>query len=165
VTGCQHDVRTTSFKFIDAAALPPPTDASELRIEKSRTIFVDAEPIEPLARPDWPDVKPSPRSLPLILKVRILVDEDGRVGGVTKSIADTSLASSFSSRCFDSIKAAVEQWRFEPARLMVLEPQADGRPLVVSSSLTGTSFEVAFTFSSTGVVDSTVSLNHYDQRR
>jgi hypothetical protein len=165
VTGCQHDVPTASFKFIEAAVLPPPIDASELRIEQSRTIFVDAEPIEPLTRPKWPEVKFSRASLPLTLKVRILVGEDGWVGGVTKSIADISIASPFSSSCYESIKAAVEQWRFEPARLMVLEPQTDGRPLVVSSSLTGTSFEVAFTFSSTGIVDSTVSMDHHDERR
>ena len=97
VTGCQHEVRTTSFKFIDAAVLAPPVDASELGIEKNRTIFVDAEPIEPLKRPSWPDVKPPRASLPLTLKVRILVDEEGAVGGVMKSVADVSIPSPFSS--------------------------------------------------------------------
>ena len=155
-TGCQHGVRTTSFQFIDRAGLPPPIDASELRIEKTRTIFVDARPIEPLARPEWPETASAP-SIPLTLKVRILVGEDGSVRGMIKSIADVSIPSAFSSSCFESIKTTVDRWRFEPAQLMVLEPQADGRPLVVSSSLTGSSFEVAFTFSSTGVVDSTIA--------
>ncbi|HTO02196.1 MAG TPA: hypothetical protein VL069_00780 [Opitutus sp.] len=163
-TGCQHGAPTTSFQFIDEAGLPPPTDASALHIEKRRTIFVDARPIEPLARAEWPETSSIP-SNPLTLKVRILVGEDGCVRGVTKSIADVATPSPFASSCFDSIKTAVDRWRFESAQLMVLEPQTDGRPLVVSSSLTGTSFEVAFTFSPHGVVDSTLSLNHHDQRR
>jgi hypothetical protein len=159
-SGCQHAPRSASFEFVDPTRLQmPATDASKLRIEKSRTMFVDATPIEPLARPVWPNGRPSPPPQPLTLKVRILVDEGGRVQGLTKSIADFSVPSQFSERCFEAIRVAVDRWRFEPAQLMVVEPQNDGRALMVSSSLVGTSFEVAFTFSSTGKVDSTMARN------
>jgi hypothetical protein len=137
----------------------PDTREGEPRIESGRTIFVDATPVQPLARPVCPDVEPSSSVQPVALKVRILVREDGRVHGLEKSIADFSIPSRFSERCFDAIGVAVNQWQFEPAQLMVVEPQADGRALVVSSSRVGTSFEVAFTFSTAGKVDSTMARN------
>jgi hypothetical protein len=156
--GCRHSAHSATFEFVDPTRVQmPATDASQLRIERSRTIFVDAVTVEPLALPVWPEIESSLPSQPLVFKVRILVGENGRVQGVKKSIADFSLPSHVSSRCFEAIRVAVDQWRFEPAQLMVLEPQEDGRPLVVSSSPESTSFEVAFSFSSTGKVDSVIA--------
>jgi hypothetical protein len=152
-SGCARTAQTVSFKFVRPAGLPAgAVDDQKIEIKRGETVFVDARPIEPLAEPGYPPGFSLRAGETLTLVVRIVVGADGRVEDVRKSLADFSLPSAFSEQCLDAVKAAVAQWRFEPAQLAVVQPQPNGRPLIVSSTPTERPFEIAFTFSSSGRV-------------
>ena len=125
-----------------------------MKLEKGRTIFVDAKPIGNLANPRFPSGAIKKPNSPVTIVVRVAVDAEGKASVAGKSIADFSLPTPFTGACEEAIREAVAQWKFEPAQLAVLEPQSDGQPLLVSSSATETTFEIAFTFTPSGHVDS-----------
>ncbi|HYD84976.1 MAG TPA: hypothetical protein VEA63_13015, partial [Opitutus sp.] len=155
LSGCRT-AKTASFRFVDPARLDAPIDASKVKIEEQTVIFIDATPIGTLATPDFPDGAWALPKSSLTVVVRVAVNEKGRAMVVGKSIGDLSLSTPFTAACEEAIHRAVATWRFEPAQLGTLEPQEDGRPLLVSSSVTDTMLEVAFTFSPSGRVGATV---------
>jgi hypothetical protein len=149
--GCAQPAKTVSFKFV-AVTVPPTrtTDPSQYQVKQGETVFVDARPIEPLATPSFPAAAPQRGAEPVTIVVKIVVGADGRVDDVQRSLADFSGPTPFARECFEAVKAAVAQWKFEPAELAVVRPQANGRPLIVSSTPTERTFEIAFTFSPNG---------------
>ena len=151
--GCAHSTKSVSFKFVELAAGPAGTlNADKYEITRGQTVFVDAKPIEPLATPNYPTGSRKPNGDPVTIVVKFVVGADGRVEEIGKSIADFSAPTPFTRECFDAVTDAVARWRFEPAQLAVVEPQANGRPLIVSSTPTERRFEIAVTFSSSGRV-------------
>lgn len=151
--GCRSQ-GSASFKFVDPARMVAPADASKLKIAKRTTIFVDAKPVGSLASPRFPVGSFRAPNRAVTIVVRVAVDENGRATVLGKSLADLSLPTPFTEACADTIEEAVAQWKFEPAQLAVLEPQKDGRPLLVSSAATDTVFETSFTFDPSGSVGS-----------
>jgi len=150
---CAHPAKNVSFTFVELAAGPAGTaDADKYNISSGETVFVDARPIEPLATPLYPTGYPKPNADPVTIVVKFVVGADGRVEEIGRSIADFSVPTPFSGECFESVKDALAQWRFEPAQIAVVKPQANGRPLIVSSTPTERRFEIAVTFSSSGRV-------------
>jgi hypothetical protein len=150
---CAQTAKTVSFKFVQPTALSAgTTDEQKYEIAPGETVFVDAKPIEPLASPNYPTGSSKRDGDSVTVVVRIVVGADGRVEEVRRSIIDFSLFTPFSSECFEAVKEAVAQWRFEPAQLAVVKPQSNGRPLIVSSTPTERPFEIAFTFSASGRV-------------
>jgi hypothetical protein len=149
--GC-HSANTTSFKVVDPVRIDGPTDASKLKIEKERSVFIDAKPIGGLGNPAFPGGKLPPG--PVTITVRVAVDEEGRASVLGKSLSDLSASTPFAAACDRMISQAVAEWKFEPAQIALLEPQQDGRPLLVSSRVTDTTSEVAFTFTPSGDVGS-----------
>lgn len=156
---CAHSAKSVSFKFVAPASGPAVTpDAEKLEVKRGETIFVDAKPIEPLATPIYPTGSRKPNADPVTIVVKIVVGADGRVEDIGRSIADLSLPTAFSQECFEAVTNAVAQWRFEPALLAVVEPQANGRPRIISSTPTERRFEIAVTFSSSGRVAPDVAI-------
>ena len=161
--GCTHSARSVSFKFVDPAAGPTGAVAADNHeITRGETVFVDAKPIEPLALPNYPTGLPQTNADPVTIVVRFLVGADGRVEEIGRSIADFSVPTPFSRACFEAVTEAVARWRFEPAQLAIVHPQANGRPLIVSSSPTERRFEIAVTFSPSGRVTPVLSSGHAD---
>ena len=151
--GCAHSAKSVSFKFVAPASGPAGTpNADKLEVKRGETVFVDAKPLEPLATPIYPATSRKPHADPVTIVVKIVVGADGRVEDIGKSIADLSLPTAFYQECFEAVTNAIAQWRFEPALLAVVEPQANGRPRIVSSTPTERRFEIAFTFSPSGRV-------------
>jgi hypothetical protein len=150
---CTHSAKRVSFKFVELAAGPAgAADAERYTITRGETVFVDAKPIEPLATPIYPTGSPKPSADPVTVVVKFVVGADGRVEEIGRSIADFTVPTPFSGECFEAVKDALAQWRFEPAQIAVVKPQANGRPLIVSSTPTERRFEIAVTFSSFGRV-------------
>jgi len=150
---CAHSAKSVSFKFVELAAVPAVAlDADKLEIKRGQTVFVDARPIQPLATPNYPTGSRKPNAVPVTIVVKIVVGADGRVEDIGRSIADLSVPTAFSQECFEAVTNAIAQWRFEPAQIAVVEPQANGRPLIISSTPTERRFEIAVTFSSSGRV-------------
>jgi hypothetical protein len=151
--GCGHSAKSVSFKFVAPAAGAAGTlEAEKYEITQGETVFVDARPIEPLATPVYPAGSRKRGADAVTIVVKIVVGADGRVEEIGKSIADLSVPTSFSQECFEAVTEAIAQWRFEPARLAVVKSQANGRPLIISSTPTERRFEIAVTFSSSGRV-------------
>jgi hypothetical protein len=150
---CAHSAKTVSFKFVHpAGGAAGPVDAGKYEIKRGETVFVDAKPIEPLATPSYPTGSPKPNADSVTIVVKMVVGADGRVEDIGRSMADLSVSTPFSQECFEAVKDAVARWRFEPAQIAVVEPQANGRPRIVSSTPTERRFEIAITFSSSGRV-------------
>lgn len=150
---CAHSAKSVSFKFVEASAGAAGTlDADKYEITRGETAFVDARPIEPLATPNFPSGFLKPNDDPVTIVVKIVVGADGRVEEMGKSLADFSAPTPFARACFEAVTDAIAQWRFEPAQIAVVEPQAKGRPRIVSSMPTERRFEIAVTFSSSGRV-------------
>ena len=149
LAGCESS-KTTSFTLVDPARVEHATDASELKIEKGKSVFVDARPMGALSPPEFPSGSFFAQSSKLVIVVRVRIDEEGRAVVLGRSVTDLSVRSPFSAACDEAIAQAVAKWRFEPAQIGVLEPQADGRPLLVSSEPVDTTLEIAFTFESSG---------------
>jgi hypothetical protein len=151
--GCAHSAKSVSFKFVAPPPGPAVTpNADTLEVRRGETVFVDAKPIEPLATPVYPAGSRKPHAESVTIVVKIVVGADGRVEDMGKSMADLSLPTAFYQECFEAATNAIAQWRFEPAMLAVVEPQANGRARSVFSTPTERRFEVAFTFSSSGRV-------------
>ena len=151
--GCAHSAKSVAFKFVPPAGTPTAAaGADRMEIKRGETVFVDAKPIEPLATPIYPSGARPAKSEAVTIVVKIVVGADGRVEDIGRSLADLSVPTPFAQACFEAAKAAVNQWRFEPAQIAVVAPQANGRPLIVSSTPTERRFEVAITFSSSGRV-------------
>ncbi|MEO5959834.1 MAG: hypothetical protein ABIZ49_03065 [Opitutaceae bacterium] len=164
--GCAQPAKIVSFKFVDLKAGPAGAiDIGKYEIKRGETVFVDAKPIEPLKTPSYPTNSPKPHADSVTVVAKIVVGADGRVEEIQRSIADFSLPTPFSRDCFEAAKDAISQWRFEPAQIAVVQPQANGRPLIVSSTPTDRSFEIAFTFSSSGRVVSAFSKDKERQTR
>lgn len=152
-SGCGHSAKKVSFKFVQPVAGPTvAADADKVEIKRGETVFVDARPIEPLAAPNFPAGSRKANADPVTIVVKIVVGADGRVEDVGRSLADLAVPTAFSQECFEAVTEAIAQWRFEPAQLAVVEPQANGRARIISSTPTERRFEVAFTFSSSGRV-------------
>jgi hypothetical protein len=154
LASCKSQSGVASLRFVNPLRTDPPVDASKLRIEVSTTVFSEAEPIEPLALPQYPHAALAAHTGAITIVVKIRVGKDGLVKEVSRSLADTSFPTRFDSDFHRSIEAALAQWRFEPAEISRLEPVKDGPPIVADSTEAETSFDVEFRFSQSGAVTS-----------
>ena len=150
--GCQHRTGLASFEFIDPVHPGPPTDARKLKLEIGTTVFVDAKPIEPLTIPTYPPTVLATNAMPITIAVRISVGADGRVNEINPSFAAVSFPSRYNEEFHKAIEAALATWRFESAQWAQLEPSKDGPPIVKSKTDTETSFDIVFTFTTSGSV-------------
>ncbi len=130
--------------------MPKPRDASKLRIAKSMSVFVNAEPILPLAAPVYPKSALAARLGNVTIAVKITVGTNGRVTSTDPSFVRITLPTRFKDDFDAAIEAALSQWRFEPAQLARLDPQAADAPVVVGTEAAETSFDVVFTFTASG---------------
>jgi hypothetical protein len=149
--GCRHlPTGTSSFEFVDGPDAPKPQDASQLRITKSMSVFVDAKPIPPLAAPVYPKNALAAHLGTVSIAVKITIGTNGRVTSIAPSFARISLPTRDKNDFDDAIEEALSEWRFEPAQLAHLDPQTADAPVIVGTEATETSFDVVFTFSASG---------------
>jgi hypothetical protein len=152
--GCQNrPPPKASFSFVDPAhRRVAEVDPGKYKITEEVGAYVDAKPHEPLAAPTFPPGALGGLRRPHVMTVSIKVGADGLVSYLGPSLAAVSIPSEFDQDFVEAIKAALSQWRFEPAHLVRLSPQPDGTPIVTDFEDVEATFEVAFTFAPGGKV-------------
>jgi hypothetical protein len=155
---CRHAAINgrTSFAFVDeVGTLPrPPIDASKMKVMEAISVIVPPKPLGELTPPQYPPAALKVRLQDIALAVTLSIDENGKVVDVQRSIARMASTTAFQEEFLAAAEMAVRAWRFEPAKLAHIEPQPDGRPLVVGTENTSSKLTVAFTFSASGTVTS-----------
>jgi hypothetical protein len=164
VAGCHHVSAPpregrSSFKIIEPPARapanrPPPLDAEQ---QPFVNITIPAEPIEPLAKPLYPQDALTAHAGLAIVGLRIVVGTDGQVVDVGPSLLVPSLAGRYAEAFRAAAEAAVRQWRFRPAKMRRLERVASDQGPYWRAAQTEpieASCDVAFTFNADGLVTS-----------
>lgn len=151
--GCQHaPTGTAAFSFVEAGHDPAPVvDASAYKITQGTSVFVQAKPIPPLAVPAYPTAALAAHAGTVVVHVTVTVGTDGLISGISPNRMAIDVPSRFDRDFQEAIRAALVQWRFEPAQLARLDPgPGGGAPIVVDSRDVEGRLGVAFTFSSSG---------------
>lgn len=161
--GCRHVASVSapagqsSIRFV-AAPAEAPVGKSEFSVRAGppRELFRDATPIGRLATPTYPPAALRARAGQMTVGARITVDTAGRVSNVGPSLVALSIPSQFSNEFQAAVEAAVEQWKFQPAKILHLEqaPDGDGGTYsrVAREEKIETYFDVVFTFTASGEV-------------
>jgi hypothetical protein len=151
LTGCQHKTGSASAAFVDPHE-PTVHDSRKLDLAKSPQVYVDAQPIQPLAMPIYPRHALGARAGKTVVLVDITVSPDGRVSHAATNIADLSGLNEGADGFFSAIQMAVQTWEFVPAELDTVRAEPSGRVLVLNSEKIERVFTVAFTFTQQGGV-------------
>jgi hypothetical protein len=163
LAGCQHaavapvaDEGTSSFKFVEP---PPPSPAKKAAVAVGAAQPADqvshAQPIWPLAKPEYPATALAAHAGLATVGVCITVDTEGRVSDVGLSPFCLSTPSPFAAEFRASVEAAVARWRFRPAEIRHFEivKHPDGDYLHLKSRETVEwKYDVSFTFNAKGDV-------------
>jgi hypothetical protein len=160
--GCRHASTgvgegVSSFQFGPAAVPLEKTQAKvSMGISTSRDVLVDAQPIEPLAKPVYPKIARAAKLGVVTVAVQITIDAEGRVANVTPSLSQLAMPRRFSREFEDAVEAALAQWRFTPSELRHMEeaPGAEGGTYLrlARREKIEAKGEVVFTFNDTGEV-------------
>jgi TonB family protein len=155
-SGCQHAATgTAAFAFVDPGhEREPGVDASDYKITEGTSVFVDAKPIPPLAMPAYPARALAARAGTVWVHVTVTIGADGLVSDISPNRTAVDIPTRFDEDFQESIRAALLQWRFEPAQVADLEPRAGDAPFVADSRDVESKLGVVFTFSSSGNVSS-----------
>src|SRR5271169_3618922 len=132
LSACNHPSGSSSFEFVDRQHPEPAVDAAKLDVSKSINAFVQAKPELPLVAPVYPKAGLSATIGSTTIVVTINIGKDGRVEDVRPSMAAVRIPTRFDRDFDDAIRAAVAQWRFEPAKSARLEPSKNG-PIVTDA--------------------------------
>jgi hypothetical protein len=146
----------SSVYFIDRAVPEGPTSLGKIKITTSTTGLIQAEPKGPLTLPLYPTEALAAHLGNVTKTVQVNIGKDGRVSSVTSSMLGFSIPTKFDSQFDRAIEVAAAKWEFNPAYAVPLEPGKDGTPIVGDPVPTESSLDAVFTFSSSGVVTSTV---------
>jgi hypothetical protein len=162
LAGCWHtDVSesdgSSSFLFGPVATPPGKTHANDsIEISTTRDVLVDAEPIEPLAKPVYPKIARGAKLGVVTVAVQITIDPEGRVANVTPSLSQLAMPRRFSREFEDAVERALAQWRFTPSEIRHMEEAsgAEGGTYMrlARREKIEAKGEVVFTFKDTGEV-------------
>ncbi len=167
VGGCRHapvakagPEGRSAFRFVedaDASLAAGTTAAITTGPRQPVDVRVPAEPIQPLAEPEYPRAARGGQSGPALVGVRITVDATGRVVDVGPSLRAISTPGPWAAEFRAAVEAAVAQWRFTPAEIRRLVPGRGGPQqedywVVTRAEKTDATFDVAFTFTAAGDV-------------
>lgn len=149
----------SAFTFIEA---PSPTESArqgEMTTGPRQPVdvLVAAEPILPLATPEYPAAALGRQRVPALIGVRITVDERGWVTDVAPSQKALTMPGPFVAEFQAAVQTAVAQWHFRPAEKRHLVPGRGGPMkedywVVTRAEKTEAVFDVAFTFTASGDV-------------
>jgi hypothetical protein len=145
---------TSSFEMLEPAV--PPTAKSDAKGDVSDTGIV-INPIPPsvigdLAKPVYPAAALAAKAGECIVYATITIDSTGTVSEVRPSWQRMNIPGRFSVQFFEAIKTAVSRWKFEPARNVYWQKQADGDLRYVSTEIISAQTDIKFTFEASGVV-------------
>ncbi len=162
LAGCRHadgsqSDGSSSFLFGPGATPLGKTRAKgAIEISTTRDVLVDAQPIEPLAKPFYPKIARGAKLGVVTVAVQITIDPEGRVADVTPSLSQLAMPRRFSREFEDAVEAALAQWRFTPSEIRHVEegrgPEGGTDLRLVRREKIEAKGEVVFTFNDTGDV-------------
>ena len=160
LTACRHAptpvaIGSSAVSFIEPPAAPPKVGSGEIKEPVSRTLYVEARPIQPLALPIYPTKALAAKAGQATVGVNVTVDTSGQVTEIRSSILTFSTPGPFAGDFRTAVETALRQWRFAPAESQEIEPilgldQPATR--VTRSEKVETTFELSFTFTASGGV-------------
>jgi len=166
LSGCRHvpvapEVGRSSFVVVE----PPPAlskaDASETPALTNRTQYRQARVKGDPALPVYPPRALAAQAGAAQVGVRVTVDTEGRVADLRPSmLAATIVPPDFAADFQEAVETAVRQWKFTPARLDTIETVTTNGftyERVARSERLEVEFDLAFTFTSSGKVESGTS--------
>lgn len=129
-SGCQQTqtelppAGKSTHVFVEPSA--PAAKASPVSPSEQRAPLIalePARPLEPLAQPVYPAVARGRQTVPVMVGVRLMVDETGKVADVRYSPLALSTPGAFAGEFQAAVESAVRQWRFEPAERRRMTPK------------------------------------------
>ena len=162
-SGCHHQLQSpdtgkSSFTFVEPPPAKPRTatvaePSDEPLVEEH---FIEAEAIQPLATPAYPANALAAKVGLVTIGVRVTVDPEGRVSEISPSMLTFSTPTRYADEFEEAVRAALMTWRFHPAqryRLRIFRSnEGGGPPKELERENTEASFDLAFTFTASGMV-------------
>jgi hypothetical protein len=143
----------TAMEFVSDSE-PTSVAPSDKKAEESdiRVDYVGAHAQRTLAKPDYPEdvMKAGGRSY--VLYVTFVVAEDGSITDIQKSMFHISLQSEFSDVFFAAARDAIMKWQMEPTRKVYWKRAHGEEDRYLRTEAISETFEVKFTFETSGVV-------------
>lgn len=146
----------TAFQFVDSARTTK-ADVADALPENSPTPMIEAaRPIEPLSKPAYPARALAAHAGVSTVGVRLTIDPQGHVSAVDSSLRYISTPGKWAEEFRAAVEAAVMEWRFRPARIVVVErvKAGDGTDdfVIRRTEPSEWTCDVAFTFTEAGGV-------------
>lgn len=161
--GCQQinkgalPAGTSAYRFVtpvtaDVDAKPVWPTESQPPVE----VVQPAEPIEPLAQPQYPAAARGHQSVPMTVGVRIVIDEKGRVVELRHSPLALTTPGPLAEEFRAAVERALKKWCFIPAQRQKMTPMAGGPAgrywHVTQLGPSEDQLDVQFTFTASGEV-------------
>ena len=105
-----------------------------------------------LARPAYPPAALAAHAGLYVVNATVTIDTNGDVIDVRPSWQRMNMPGPYSDLFFAAVKAAVSQWRFEPARNVYWRKNGDADPIYLYAETIEAKTDVRFTFDSSGKV-------------
>jgi hypothetical protein len=152
--GCQSEHGGSSVELLEPIA--PTTPKSDAKGEASaENIFVNPIPpslIGSLAKPEYPAPALAAHAGECVVFATITIGPAGTVTEVVPSWQRVNIPNRFSEQFLDAVREAVRSWRFEPARDVYWEKDANGDLKYVRTETVPARVDIKFTFDSAGSV-------------
>jgi hypothetical protein len=137
------------------APLPDPSVSAKGHAEVEENVVVNA--IDPsligdLDRPAYPRDALEARAGECVIFATITIDTNGRVSDVRTSWQRLNIPNRFSDEFLAAVKAAVDKWRFEPARNVYWQKDVSGELRYMRTEIVAARTDVKFTFEASGRV-------------
>jgi hypothetical protein len=166
LVGCHHPplgVGRSAFHFVEPEAPKSAAGAVVYTLpdDAPHTFVEPAAPIEPLAKPTYPRQAADAKLGPVLVGLRLTIDQVGRVASIEQSWRAFSSPNRWEAEFRAAAEAAVTQWRFHPAQIQVIQrvsrPGSGYTNQVRRSDPTDWTEDVSFTFTMSGEVISKVT--------
>jgi hypothetical protein len=155
-TGCSVRPRSgrASMQILEPIGSVSPAPKAHGKVEASaeEVVYIPAQALKPLAPPAYPANALVAGTENCTLYVTVTIDGDGRVSDISRSWRGLSSPTPLYEEFFRSIVDVSRQWVLQGARQVYYTRSADGERLYQRTEKVSESFDMKFTFESTGAV-------------
>ena len=140
---------TSTFRYYAPPAAAPSGAKSTVTAALERFDYRDAQAIEPLVMPVFPQHALAAKAGTVTVGVHVTIDRDGHVSDIRPSIWIFSTPAPFKEEFRVAVEAAVRQWRFVPAeerRMESFQENGLAGERVTQSEPMEAEFDLAFDF-------------------
>jgi hypothetical protein len=154
--GCRTPVPEgrSSIEMLEPIATPPPKSDAKGDVSATNIVINEIPPsiIGDLAKPVYPAAALAAHAGECIVFVTITIDPNGTVSEVRPSWQRLNIPGKFSEDFLEAVRAAVQRWKFEPARNVYWAKEGDGELRYMNAETVSAQTDVKFTFEASGSV-------------